>query len=368
MQICNRYAQLDTPAILVDVDLLDRNIERMAELAKRASVRLRPHIKTHKNPVIARMQVQAGASGVTCATLKEAETMADGGIGNILIAFPLVGEAKLQRLAALLLRAEVSVALDSVVAAAGIAAVGRRTGRTVPIYLEVDTGMNRCGLPVGEELVRVATEIAALEGVALRGLLSYGGQVHDGKTTAEQYELGRQEGTTLVEAQMLLDRRGIKVCELSAGSTLGAAGAASVPGITEIRPGTYIFNDARRVQFGWCTAEECALSILATVVSTPAGRVVVDAGSKTMTGDPLPFKLGGHGLIKGYPEVRIARLSEEHGVIDRSAESLGLSIGDRIEIVPNHACVVSNLFEQVHMVRAGEVLYPLPIPARHWDG
>lgn len=359
--------QLDTPAVLMDLDVVTRNIERMARLALQSGVRLRPHIKTHKNPVLARLQVANGASGVTCATLREAEVMADGGIDDILIAFPLVGEAKLQRLAALLNRAQVTVAVDSLEAASGVAAVGRQVGRTVPLLLEVDTGMHRCGLPVGEGLVTVAEAIAALAGTQLRGLLSYGGQVHSGHTVAEQYEIARQEGLTLVQAQQLLARHGLDLPELSCGSTLGAAGAASVPGVTEIRPGTYVFNDARRVEFGFCDQADCALTLLATVVSTPPGRTVVDAGTKTMTGDPLPHHMPGHGFLKGRPDVRLARLSEEHGVIDQPAEALGLAIGDQVEIVPNHACVVSNLFNRVYVVQGGQVRYHLPIPARHWQ-
>jgi D-serine deaminase-like pyridoxal phosphate-dependent protein len=360
-------AELDTPSLLIYQGILEHNIRRMSNVAQHMGVKLRPHIKTHKNPVIARLQVAAGARGVTCATLKEVEVMAEGGIDDILIAFPPVGEAKLRRLASVLRRAKVIVAVDSLEVAAGLAAVGREIGTPIALMLEVDTGMHRCGLPVGDELVRVALAISELQGVALTGLLSYGGQVHSGRTTDEQAEIGRAEGITLVQAQQLLNRNGVAVWELSAGSTLGALGAASVPGITEIRPGTYALNDARRVAFGWCTPDDCALRILATVVSTPPGRVVLDAGTKVMTGDPLPFGAPGHGLLRGFPDVRIHRLSEEHGVIDQSAETLGLRIGDRVQVIPNHACVVSNLFDRVYMTDGERVLYQLPIPARQWD-
>ena len=361
-----RIDELDTPAVLVDLEALERNLAEMAARAARAGVRLRPHAKTHKTTWIAREQIRHGAAGLTLAKLGEAEVMADAGIDDILVAYPIVGEAKLARLRQLATRVRVIVALDDVATAANLAAVGRSLPRPLEVYVEVDSGLHRCGRPPGSESAELAERVARLPGLRLLGLMTHAGHASRVPDVEGRRAVALEEARALVETAALLADRGIEVEELSVGSTPTAAHVAEVratyPRITEIRPGTYVFYDANQVALGTASVADCALRVLVTIVSRPApDRAVADAGTKTLAAD-LGIA-GGFGLVRGHPEVRVEALTEEHAVIRIPPETPG-RIGDRIEIVPNHACIVPSLADRLIGIRGDRVERAIPVEAR----
>ncbi|HJW61065.1 MAG TPA: alanine racemase, partial [Actinomycetota bacterium] len=251
-------AELDTPALLVDLDVLEANLAEMAAVAGRAGVRLRPHTKTHKSPEIARMQVEAGAAGITCAKLGEAEVMADAGLDDLLIAYPLVGDEKLRRLRDLLEGARVRVSLDSVEVAEGLGRVGRALGRDVEVLVEVDTGLHRLGRPPGPPTAELVGLVARVPGIRVVGLLTHAGHAYRARTPDELRRLAEREVLDLVETAALCRRRGVELGEISVGSTPTARVGAFVDGVTEIRPGTYALNDATMVRLGVATEASTA--------------------------------------------------------------------------------------------------------------
>lgn len=359
------YPDLDTPSLLVHLDVMRDNIAEMMEVARRAGVRLRPHMKTHKCPGIARMQVEAGATGITVAKLGEAEVMADAGFDDLLIAYPIVGEAKLKRLRKLMERASVRVSLDAVEVAQGVGDVGRSIGRDIPVLIEVDTGLHRLGRPPGDPTVDLVLHVASVTGIEVIGLLTHAGHAYRCTGPEELRAAAEREGLDLVETAGRCRDAGIELREISVGSTPTARSAAKVSGVTEIRPGTYVFNDVQQVSLGVATEQTCAARILATVVARPApDRFVIDAGTKALTSDGfdiVPFP--GWGLVAGRPDLRLEFLSEEHGV-GRIEGSGGIAIGDRMEVIPLHVCGCVNMFDVAYGVRDGQVAEELQIEAR----
>jgi D-serine deaminase-like pyridoxal phosphate-dependent protein len=348
------FQQLDTPALLIDLDRLEANIAHMAALAKSSGVNLRPHAKTHKCPEIVKMQIAAGASGITCAKLGEAEVMSAAGIADILIANEIIGDQKFKRLIDLSKKANVCVAVDSVFGAKSLNAALAEANQTLDVVIEINCGQDRSGVLPGEEALQLAKKIAQFKQLRLRGLMTHGGHAYN-QTTREAIErVGREEGRVMVETAELLRRNGIEVETVSVGSTPAAQYCASVPGVTEIRPGTYVFGDLTQIDLFSCKMEDCALSILATVISCPTkNRAVMDAGKKALTSDPRgrSGKDGGYGRIV-EKQVAITRLSEEHGVIESDAD---FEIGEKVRIIPNHACVVVNMFDEMYGIRGGQV-------------
>lgn len=341
---------IDTPAVTIDLALIEQNIARLQRYLSQHGLRNRPHIKTHKLPAIARMQVAAGAAGITCQKLGEAEVMAAAGLDDILLTYNVLGEAKLERLVALVRRISLSVTLDHADVASGLSASMRRAGLTLPVLIECDTGGRRCGVQNPAEAVELAQAITRLPGLIFRGLMTYP-TVH-------------ASGEFMRETIRLLNARGITVNVVSGGGTPGVWKVHEVPGFTEHRAGTYVYNDCNTVAAGAATLEDCAMRIMATVISRPTrDRAILDAGSKTLSSD-LGQGVAGHGLIVEYPEAVIATLSEEHGHVDVSLCRRAPKVGDRVSIVPNHACVVSNLHNEVYGVRAGRVEVVWPVEAR----
>ncbi|HET6814429.1 MAG TPA: alanine racemase [Actinomycetota bacterium] len=355
--------ELETPALLVDLDVLEANLAEMAAVAARAGVRLRPHTKTHKSPEIAHMQVAAGAAGITCAKLGEAEVMADAGLDDLLIAYPLVGDDKLRRLAALLERARVRVTLDSVEVAEGLGRLGRELGRDVEVLVEVDTGLHRLGRPPGPPTADLVGRVARVPGVQVAGLLTHAGHAYRAATAAELRRLAEREVLDLVETAELCRRQGIDLAEISVGSTPTARIGAFVDGVTEIRPGTYALNDAAMMRLGVATEAMTAARVLATVVARPTTeRFVLDAGSKCFTTDNMGTVLDWL-VVAGRPDLHMDFLSEEHGVGHRDGGE-ELRIGDRLQVIPSHACGCVNLFDVAYGVRQGKVERELPIAGR----
>lgn len=358
-------ADLDTPSLVIDLDVVERNIVEMAAIAREAGVGLRPHTKTHKSPEIARMQTDAGAAGITVAKLGEGEVMADTGFDDILVAYPIVGERKLARLRALMERSSVRVSLDAVEVAEGIGRVGKDLGRTVPVLVDVDTGLHRMGLPPGEASARRAVDVAAVPGIEVVGLLTHAGHAYRATGPDELRRIAEREALDLLDTAERCARDGLTIGEISVGSTPTARIVAGVPGVTEIRPGTYVFNDVQQLRLGVASADDCAARVLTTVVARPTeDRFVLDAGTKAFTsdgGDGPPFP--GRGLVLGRPDLTIDFMSEEHAVGHLAGDDT-LAIGERLEVVPLHVCSCVNMFDIAQGVRRGVVDREIAIAAR----
>jgi D-serine deaminase-like pyridoxal phosphate-dependent protein len=346
--------RLQTPCVLIDVDRVRANLARAQDYADRHGLKLRPHIKTHKLPLFAQWQLQLGAVGITCQKLGEAEVMADAGIGDILLSYNLLGEAKLRRLRRLAARVRLKVVADSVPVVDGYAATFAQASVPLPVMVECDTGAQRCGVQDPAAALALARHIAAQPGLTFAGLMTYPAPGADGSARAGQW-LGQAVG--------LLEQAGLAPAEVSSGGTPDVWSAHRNGVLSEYRPGTYIYLDRYQVARGVGTLEDCALSVLTTVVSIPvAGRVIVDAGSKALTSDLLG--MDGYGCVDGYPDARIAALSEEHGILDFSACARQPALGDALRIYPNHACPVSNLFDEVQLISGGRWLGSVVVAAR----
>lgn len=361
-----RYAEIDTPALVVDLDQVDRNLRRIQTVAVQAGVKLRPHTKTHKSTYFAKRQLELGAQGLTCAKLGEAEVLADAGCDDLLIAYPIIGPRKLERLGRLAKRLRrLIVSLDSIEVAEGLSALGQQLGRPIEVYAEVDTGLARVGRTPGEDALAFCRSLKAFPGIRLVGLMAHAGPTWKAGSEAELLAFARQEVAAMVAVKAGLESQRLGDCpplEISVGATPIAHLVAQTPGVTEMRPGTYIFGDRNLISLGLAQEEECALRVLTTVVSHPTSdRAVVDAGSKSLAMDP--HRDGGHGWVVGRPDLRVDRLSEEHGVLTMPPGT-PIQVGDRLEIIPNHVCPAVNLFDQMWGVRAGQVVGPIPIEGR----
>lgn len=359
------YPELDTPAVLVDLDTLERNISAMASRAHRAGVKLRPHTKTHKATWIACRQLEAGATGVTVAKLGEAEAMLAAGLRDLLVAYPIVGRAKLQQLRALAEQADPIVSLDDVAVAEGVARVAREMGRRLRVYVDVDSGLGRLGRPPGGPTADVVLEVARLEGLEVIGIMTHAGHAYQARESAELRRIALQEAEALADTAAVLERRGFALRESSVGSTPTAQYIEEVAQafpVTEMRPGTYVFNDVNQMALGVAEEGDCALSVLATVVSRPAPtRMVIDAGSKTLGADAGVAP--GYGRLKGHAQGLVLRLSEEHGVVEIPADARW-AVGDQVEIIPNHACIPPNLTDELVGTRGGVVERRIPVEGR----
>lgn len=357
------YSELDTPAVLVDLDVLDANLRKTAELAKAAGVKLRPHIKTHKSTWIAGEQMKYGACGITAAKLGEAEVMADAGITDILLAYPIVGRHKLERLRALMSKARVTLSVDDVAVAKGLSELAESMGTQIRLYVDVNTGLNRCGREPGEATVELVKEINALPGVKVVGLMTHPGHVYGKSTTDEVRAVAKHEAESLVRTKHLLLQEGIEIEEVSVGSTPTSKFIGEQSETTETRPGAYVFGDASQLVTKSITEAECAMHVLVTVVSMPReGTIIIDGGTKTFSSDANALRPG-YGTLRGNDSVYIERLSEEHGIV-RVPEGVTFAIGDRLEFLVNHCCGTTNLHQTLIGVRNGKVEREISVDAR----
>ncbi|SDJ39507.1 D-serine deaminase, pyridoxal phosphate-dependent [Bradyrhizobium sp. Rc2d] len=341
-----------TPCAVIDMDRVERNIARIQKACDDAGIANRPHIKTHKNPTIAKMQVAAGAKGITCQKLGEAEIMANAGIDDILISYNLLGEEKMARLGALQAKANMTVAADNSTVVAGLPKAAAASGRPLSVVVECDTGRKRAGVETPAEAIALAREIAASKGLQFAGFMMY--PTETGWADAQKF---------YDEALAGVHAHGLDARIVSTGGTPNLKNLGKLKGATEHRFGTYIYNDRMQVAAGVATWDDCALHIYSTVVSRAAPeRGILDAGSKTLTTDT--GGLDGHGLILEHPEAKIARFAEEHGFLDLSRSNTRPNVGDVVRIVPNHVCVVVNMMDEVVMVRGEEIIGTLPVAAR----
>lgn len=359
----------ETPCIVIDPERMDRNIARMAETAKRSGVGLRPHAKTHKMPALAHRQLQAGADGITVAKVAEAEVMAEHGIGDIFIAYPLVSPAKIERAIALSRRIRLIVGADSLEGASRLSEAAVRLDAQLEVRLEIDTGLRRTGVRY-EDAPALAAAIHSLPGLRLTGIYTYRGPLLDGKTTLDLQTAGTEEGQRMASLAERLRADGLPIREVSVGSTPTGAVAAAVPGVTEIRPGTYVFNDRMQLRYGVCGPEDCAATVRVTVVSRPAPDLaIIDGGSKTFATDvqpnTQPLALQGFGQILGLEDALFERMTEEHGMLKLGplAQAAGVRVGDVLHLIPNHICSTINLHNRVYF-RRGDLFEPSPVLAR----
>lgn len=354
---------LETPAVLIDLDRLERNIAGMAQRARAGGVSLRPHAKTHKIPEIGWMQMRAGAVGLSLAKTSEAEVFARHGFPDLFVAYPVVSPTKAERLVALSRRVErLTVGVDSVEGASILSAAATRGGERLRVSLKVDSGFHRVGVAPAEA-VAIGTRIAALPGLALESVFTHAGQAYHRSDPAEIQKDNATEAAIVLEAARGLRQAGVPIDTVSVGSTPTSRFGFAHEGLTEARPGNYVYLDRTQAGLGTCTFDECAMSILATVVSVSgAERAVLDSGSKTLALDQLRPKPDGYGLIVGT-ESRLTGLSEEHGIVG-IAPGETYRIGQRVRVFPNHACVVSNLHDQVYGVRGENVEAVFKVAAR----
>ena len=333
---------IPTPALVIEAAAVRRNIQRLADYGAEHRLRIRPHTKTHKSRMLGRMQIEAGAGGLTMAKVGEAEQMA-AVADDLLVAYPAVDAARTTRLGALAREKTLRVAIDTAVAVEALDKAARLTESTIGILVEIDVGMHRTGVATAEESLNLAQLVEQARGLRLDGIMCYPG--HIWAPAAEQAPLLANVAAQLEEAIDLWTRHGLRAEIVSGGSTPTAFQSHLVRPYTEIRPGTYIFNDVNSVRGGFCAWQDCAARIVCTVVSDAVkNQIVIDAGTKTLTSDLCaPARESGHGYVVEYPEARICRLSEEHGQVDVSQCERRPKVGDRVTVIPNHICPCVNL-------------------------
>lgn len=357
-------SELETPTLLIDLDRMERNLDRAAAYSARHNLRMRPHTKTHKTPEIGRMQLDRGAVGLTVAKVGEAEVMRASGAPDLLVAYPILGESKLRRLMEVAREVAVTMALDSSEALRQLSAAASKAGVTIGVLVEANVGQNRCGLEPGPALVALAREVQSLPGVELAGVQFYAG--HIWLTRPDGPALFAESIGKVQQIREDFHREGVEIKILSGGSTPLIFHSHEFEGMNEIRPGTYIFNDLSEVAAGAAALDDCAVTIMATVVSAPRpGQALIDGGSKTFTSDAIPWSEDKtFGLVTEAPSARLYSLNEEHGYLDVSKAERELKVGDRVRVIPNHVCVTVNMQEKIYGIRGETVEQEWVVAAR----
>jgi D-serine deaminase-like pyridoxal phosphate-dependent protein len=354
--------QLETPVPIVDLDRLAHNLDRMAAYATLHGLRLRPHVKTHNSPRIAAEQLRLGAVGLTCATLREAEVMSEV-CNDLFVAYPPVGAARLERLARLPADVRLTVAADDIHSLDALGVAAMLGGRVIDVMIEADLGMHRVGVTSPQQAAAMALHLDRSSSLRLAGLQFYPGHIRS--HVHEQADALAQLGRDISAYVDALADVGCPPRIVSGGSTPAAWRMHEVPGVNEVRPGTYVYNDRTTAQIGACDWEDCALTVLATVVSVSVkGQAVIDAGTKALGREPLRAEGDGYGALLDHPEVIVSRMSEEHGILDLSQSSWRPRLGDQVRVVPNHVCIAVHLFDEVFGVRGEAVETRWPVAAR----
>jgi D-serine deaminase-like pyridoxal phosphate-dependent protein len=362
--------QLDevvTPALVVDRNRLLTNIEAMAARARSLGVALRPHAKTHKSPAIAALQREHGSIGLTVATITEAEGFAADGVDDIVLTAPPVGDWRIERLIALARRVRIRVVVDSVDIVGQLARACRRAGVELGYLWEVDCGVGRFGTVPGTATAELVAHVAGgASHASFDGLLTFGGHAYAATNRDGIVAAARDEHEAIAQTASALADHGIETAVRSVGSTPTSHLMESGDGITEIRPGNYVFYDATQVALGVVPLERCALSVLATVTSRPApDRLILDSGSKALAAERLTTLTPGFGVIEHHPELRVERLYEEQAIV-HSDGPCKIPVGTRVQVVPNHACAAANLHSRMLVVEAGTVVEEWPVETRGW--
>ncbi len=361
-----RIEQLETPAALVDLDILAQNLDRMAEYSALHGLSLRPHVKTHKSPRIAAQQLRLGAVGLTCATPRELEVMSDV-TRDLLLNYPLLGATKLARVLSLPSNVQLTVAVDSMIAVDALAATARILDRPVQVYVELDLGMHRVGVQRVDDAIALALRVKEQPPLVFAGITFYPGHIRE--PVGEQDAKLAKLRDDLALALDRMEGAGVRPRVVSGGSTPAAWRMHEIPGVTEVRPGTYVYNDRTTAEIGACAWEDCALTVLATVVSTAVdGQAVIDAGCKALGREPVRgAPREGFAALLDRPEVTVERMSEEHGILDLTRTTWRPRVGDVVRLVPNHVCIVVHLNDSIYGVRRDVVEARWPVSARGRD-
>ena len=341
---------LDTPALLIDLDVMERNLARIADYCASSNLRLRPHTKTHKSIRIAKRQLELGAAGLSVAKTGEAQVMLGAEPPDLFVVYPVVGARKIERLVEVARKTNLTIAFDSLVAAEPLARAADRAGVRIGVLAEVDVGLGRVGVQPNQALDLVQA-LRKLPGFEWRGISFYPGHLKD-QNDSHVAELS----ATVAGIVRDLRQAGLEPQIVSGGSTPLLFRSAEVEGLNEIRPGTYVFNDLNTIASGACKLEDCAASVLATVVSTARpGQMIIDGGSKTFSSDRLSSGEPGFGRVTEAPGAFFHRMMEEHGFVDLTRAERTFAVGDRVRVIPNHVCVVVNLHEVCYGIRGEKV-------------
>ena len=350
--------QLETPCLVIDVDLAEKNIKRMQEAADKAGCRLRPHIKTHKMPLFAQMQVKAGARGITCAKVSEAEVMAEGGMEDIFIAYPMVGDFRILRAIALAKRIKrLILAVDSLEGAKALEQAASDQAMVLEVRMEIDTGAGRTGVPM-DRAVELALAIKQMKHLNLTGIFTFKSLILSGKPTEDNLLAAEEEGNMMAETARLLKEAGIEIQDISAGSSPTGVQVAQTGMVNEIRPGTYIFDDFMLTKEKVAELSEIAVRFYATVVSCQhQDYAVIDGGTKCFPTDVVPgqppFYYPGYGVVEGDDNLRLSRMNEEHGIITALSGETGLQVGQVLSLIPIHVCTAVNMQNFVYLLKDG---------------
>lgn len=359
-----RLHDIETPAAIVDLDRLERNLDRAAAYATAHGISLRPHVKTHKTAWIGAEQVRRGAVGLTCATPRETEVMSAVS-HDLLLAYPPVGESRAARIASLPTAVRVVVAVDSTEAIDEMERAAARAKRSVGVYVEIDMGMHRVGVRDADAAIALARRVQRSPSLTYDGIAFYPGHIRE-PVDAQDVAI-EQLNTTLHATLEALDAAGAHPASVSGGSTPTLWHTHRLKGVTEMRPGTYVYNDRTTAEIAACGWDDCAFTVLSTVVSTAVdGQAVIDAGTKSLGREPLRGAEGGggYGSLLEHPEVVVKGMSEEHGLLDLSRSSWTPRVGEIVRVIPNHVCIVVHLNDTMHGVRGDSVERSWPVEAR----
>lgn len=341
----DKYA-IDTPALLLDLRLLEHNIRTMARFISGTKTYLRPHVKGHRTPMIAHKQMEAGAKGITCAKVSEAEVMIECGMQNVFVANQVVGESKIARLVRLNEKSEVSVAVDNLENARCISEAALAKGMKIDVLVEIDVGTHRCGLTAGKPVVAFTKELEKYRGLKMKGLMAYEGFVSSIIDFKEREEVCKRALSKVIETRDMLKDAGVSVERVSAGTTGTYRICANYPGITEIRAGSYALSSAKHKAIS--PEFEIAFTLLSTVISRPSqDRAVIDAGRNAISYDQ------GLPLVKGLEGIKLVSLYDEHGILEIENSGVKLEVGDKIELVPTHPCTTVALHDKMFCVKEG---------------